>query len=146
MASSYETNPYQSGDSQDTRPPKKRNWFLIIMSGIGILSVITVLACCGGGYGIFYFSMNFIADAVKSDVQDDPSIQQHIGDIESLSINMEETSEVQIDEGKRTYAFDIEGTKGSGQLIAKVVEQGGDEIGVESGRLIVDGEEYPLER
>ena len=88
--------------------------------------------------------MNFIASAVTEAVRDDPTIQEHIGDIESLTINMEATSEVQIDEGKRTYAFDIEGSKGSGQLVAKIVEQGNDEVGIESGRLIVDGQEHPL--
>ena len=145
MASSHDTNPYQSGGG-DSPAPKKRNWVLIILSTIGVLSLVGVLACCGGGVGLFYFSMNYIADIVSNEVKDDPTVQRHIGEIESLTINMEQTSEVQNYEGKRTYAFDIEGTNGSGQLVVTVVDKGNDEMGVESGRLIIDGEEHPLQR
>lgn len=58
------------------------------------------------------------ADAVKVAVADNAVIQEHIGDITSITMNIEESGAAS-EEGPQRFAYDVTGSKGSGLLVVE---------------------------
>jgi hypothetical protein len=139
-------SPY-AGAPQQPAPKKGPNWLLIIGIGVGVLALGGAglgVCCCGGGALAFPALTQVVADEVATQVADDPAIQEHIGTIEEITYNWNESMEAS-SEGDERMAFDVSGSKGSGLLIVEGASGGGD-IDITYGELVLpDGGTFYLE-
>ena len=103
----------------------------IILGVIGALGVLTV-GCC---VGISMFGLNALTTAVEDGYADHELVQEHLGEIQDISTNFNDTGE-----SADGMAFDVEGSKADGQII--VYDQIGDRFG--NAELHVDGQTYDL--
>jgi hypothetical protein len=96
---------------------------LLLVIGLPILLVALVFVGCCGLIGVgTTFALQMPADMAKQQFGNDPVIQQHIGQLQSVSLNLTGTSEEQQKQttaGTNVMVFDVRGSKGSGQLIAE---------------------------
>jgi hypothetical protein len=78
---------------------------------------------------------------VAQQVQDDPAIQEHVGDIQETNLNMMATGELAEETGEQgVMVFDVTGSKGSGTIRARVEGQD-----VTQATLVLpDGQEFEL--
>ena len=135
-------DPFQNPNAvgYEQAPPKKGKGCLI---GCLLIGLVGLLVCCGGGYFLFSAGMSISGEALTAQIQDDPSIREHIGEIESASFSfsgtMEEAQSAQAEGGQPGAVFEIEGSKGSGRLI--ISDNGGD--GTATLKL-PDGSTYPV--
>ena len=132
-------SPYAAGPSQNVPPKSNALWW--ILGILGVLTVGGIFVCCGGGYFMFRFGTQAVADAVKSSISADPVIQEHIGNITDISMNLTATGAAG---GGDKMVLDIKGDKGTGQV---EVVMGGNPGGqsVQSCDLILpNGERIPL--
>ncbi|MEX2027117.1 MAG: hypothetical protein WEH44_07445 [Pirellulaceae bacterium] len=130
----------------DSYPPPQQSsstiiWIvvlvLVLVIGLPILLVaLMFLGCCGlmgvGAYSAFQMS----GEAAKQQFGGDPVIQEHLGEIQNISLNLPATNEEQAKGtalGVSVVVFDVSGPKGSGQLIAE--QQPGVQPGQQPGRV-----------
>ncbi|TWU43117.1 hypothetical protein Q31b_21540 [Novipirellula aureliae] len=99
-------------------PPKKSNPWLWVLGTLGVLTIVGGLVCCGGGYYLFQMAQGMIGDQIKNQVAEDPTIQEHIGEIASIKMNYSQTAAA-IEEKPDAIAFDIAGDKGTGVLVVQ---------------------------
>lgn len=108
---------------------------IFIIAGIGFL---IMAGCCGfvfWGYGLF-------TDQAKDALNDNPVIQEHIGEIEEIETDFTATGNA---EGEDVFVFRIKGSKGSGVVTAEFISTGPESEEVRSGTLELDsGETYDL--
>jgi hypothetical protein len=134
---------YAEGDFAQPPAKKSRKGLWI---GCGLVGFLGVLVCCGGLLLMIPFVMTQFGEMVRSEVEDSPTIVEHIGEIESISFSFSQTiSEAEnAQPGQGTpLTYDIQGTKGSGQIVV-VQSQSGQEI--DSAVLITsDGTRIPIE-
>jgi hypothetical protein len=112
-------NPYAGSFGPQQPPPKKSNAWLWIL-GIGGIGSLLVCGCCGGfGYFAFSQGMSMFAEAAKSEAAGNPAVVEHIGDITSVNSNFIKSTQETEKRGPGTnyLVFEVEGTKGSGELI-----------------------------
>lgn len=137
--------PLAYGQDDFANPPPRRSGNRLLI-GCLIAAVIGVLVCCGGGFMLFRVGSSMMGDMIRGEVQNSPTIVEHIGDIQSLQMNIGATGEEaqQAEPGQASpLVFDIVGDRGSGQLI---VFQGGPGGAIESAVLVLpDGERLPVE-
>lgn len=96
------------------QPPKKSNSTLWWVLGIiGVISVGGALVCCGGIYFMVRFGTQVVGDQVKLAISADPVIQEHVGTISEINMNLTATGAAG---GNNKIVFDVKGEKGSGQL------------------------------
>jgi hypothetical protein len=141
------TNPY----STSTQPtaPKKSNVLLYVLLGLGGAAL---LACCGCG-GAMYFvtqaGLSAAADQLKPQLQSDPVVQEHVGEINSLGMNIMATGNEAQKNPKQPgdpdrIVFDIKGNKGSGQVVGEL-DQGAGQVRLRNAELRMStGEAFPL--
>lgn len=138
-------NPFDSKSDQD--PPRKqgsKTW-IWILGILGLLGVVGALVCCGGGYALFNVGTGMLAEAYKTQLAGNPVIEEHIGQIESMDMNLTKTAQEGQNSKQEMLAFDITGTKGSGTIMIKQDKSGGDGTGIESAELILsDGSRHPV--
>jgi hypothetical protein len=115
------------------QPPKKSNALWWILGIIGVATVGGALLCCGGIYFMIRFGTQVVGDQVKLAVGTDPAIQEHIGTISDIGMNLTATGAAG---GGNTIVFDIKGDKGSGQLEV-VMDQTPGQEGLQSCVLIL---------
>ena len=142
-------NPYASMGQTGMSPQPKRGsnmWLWIVGLGGGFL-----LLLCGGCGLAMYFGftgiMGFMGEMVKEQIKDDPVIVQHIGDITSIKINFTAAAEEKKNNpqpGRNPLVFDIQGTKGSGQVVGTQVPAPEPGMVLEDARLRIGGQEFPL--
>jgi hypothetical protein len=124
-------NPFEN-NQQDPLPgtPVRPNqgksvwlWVLAIVGGLGLLAVIV---CCGLGYYGYSAGTAMVAEEIKGQLTGHPTIEEHIGEISSVSMNLgaviEEAKKQQEagDQGAPpSMVFDIEGSKGSGRILMR---------------------------
>ena len=141
-------NPY----APSTQPvaPKKSNVLLYVLGGIGAVFLILCLGCVGvmwfGGNSLMNAGMSAIGESMKPSLQRDPVIQEHIGDLQKVSMNFGEsttaTQKSQEKGGPQRMVFDVEGSKGKGKVTGTPNNQ---EQKLNNGELKMDsGETYPL--
>jgi hypothetical protein len=100
---------------------------LVLVVGLPILAVAVLFLGCCGVFGFTMYSVSQIpAEMVKQQYNDHPVIQQHIGNIDSASLNFAATGEEQQKQqpgqqppGTSIMVIDIRGPKGSGQFIGE---------------------------
>jgi hypothetical protein len=119
------TNPYApqpgGGAFAPTPPPKKSNFWLWLLGGLGIATVL-VCGCCGGlsWWGISA-SNKIITQFLREEVQGSPVVAEHLGEITALNTNLIESGEAKQKRGgtNNVLVIDAEGTKGSGKFIVE---------------------------
>ena len=139
------SNPYANPGSFGQMPPKKKSKLGLILGIVGGVGVVLALVCCGGGYFVFNASMNIIGDQVKTQVQNHPAIQEHIGTIETSSMDFP-ASIKESDKaggGNNRFVVHIKGSKGSGDVIGK--QQPGQQSLSDKILRLPDGKEFPLD-
>lgn len=140
-------NPYAGYGTPGMSPPPRRSaWPWILGIGGGVL----LLLCAGCGLAM-YFSvtgvMGFMGGMVKEQIQNDPVIVEHIGDVQSVDINYTATgqeAEKNPQPGRNVLVFDVKGSKGSGQLVGTQVQAAAPGHVLEDMKLRKGGQEYPL--
>lgn len=125
-------------------PPKKGGKGLLI--GCGIASLLGMLVCCGGFAMLGYFGLGVVGDVVQAEVENSPTIIEHIGEIDSMSLNLTATGEEAqgVEPGQAApMVFDVQGSKGSGMIVA---QQSRTSPGINSAVLVLpSGERFPIE-
>ncbi len=100
-----------------------------------ILSTLTAVALGSLGCQMLEEQM---ADAMRAN----PVIQAHIGDLKSYEMDMLRTGN---EPGENVFAFRVEGTKGSGLVVAEFITVSAEEEEIASGVLEMDsGEVFDL--
>lgn len=140
-------NPYGASSTMQPPPPKKSNTWLWILLGVG---GVLILGCCGCA-GLMYFGgqqamnagMSVIATQLRPKLAEDPVVQQHIGEIQSLEGDFGASIQESNASGSQgELVFNIKGTKGEGVIIGKPANGN---ASLENGRLrLKSGEEFPL--
>lgn len=136
--------PHQGQVTYAQPPQQKSRTGLLI--GCGIAGVLGLLVCCGGISMLGFFGMGAVAQLLQAEIENSPTVIEHFGQIESMSMNLgatgNEAQNVQPGSGS-PLVFDVQGSKGSGQV---VIVQSSDGQGVSSAVLITDdGTRYPVE-
>ncbi len=125
------TGPYAAGPLQP--PPAKSNAVWWILGILGVVLGGGALLCCGGAFFAYRVATQAVAEVVKSAVEEDPAIQEHIGTISDLNVNLTATGN---SSGGNKMVFDIKGDKGSGQLEI-LMDNDGENQSVNSGVLVL---------
>lgn len=105
------------GASTNRPEPQKSNTIWWILGILGFLTIGGAILCCGGGYFMIQFTSQVVAEEVKRSVANDAAIQEHIGTITDLDMNLTATGAA--GDGAK-LVFDIKGDKGTGQLEVEV--------------------------
>ena len=126
-------------------PPKSKKGCLI---AVVVVFLLLFLVCCGGGIGMFYFGTNALSEIVISQVENDSAILEHIGEVESCSLDFGATAkaaESAEQAGDPTpIAFEIKGSKGKGTLL--LMPEADNQESFSSGTLILpNGDRIPLQ-
>lgn len=143
-------NPYASLGGQGMSQPPKRSsntWLWVLGIGGGVM----LLLCCGCGVGMYYAWQGVtgvMGGWVKEQVADDPVIKEHIGEVESVTLNLiavgEEAERNPPVKGEEKLVFDIKGSKGSGKLLGSQIPQPGPGRVLRNMKLRTDKGEFPL--
>ncbi|MCO6459502.1 MAG: hypothetical protein J5I93_29670 [Pirellulaceae bacterium] len=109
-----------SGSGSDQPPPRKKKsaavWILLVL---GLGGGLVLLVCCGGMGFLSWTGMKMAGQQMAAKVQHTEAVQEHIGDIQSSTINFTATTKAQQESGNsQAIVFDLKGTKGNGKLIA----------------------------
>lgn len=131
-------------------PPQKSNFWMIFFIVVLVLMVI----CCGcGGAAVWftYTGVQQVAGAIGGEIvkpyQNDPAVQEHIGNIQSASMNLSEMmKEAQKNPGKEdegVMIFDVVGDKGKGKIVGRAPK--GEESQFLDAKLVLpNGQEFPI--
>jgi hypothetical protein len=122
-----------SGFESVNQPPKKSNTLWWVLGIIGVVTIGGALVCCGGIYFMIRFGTQVVGDQVKLAVGTDPAVQEHIGTVSDISMNLTATGAAG---GGNTIIFDVKGDKGTGQLEV-VMDQTPGQEGLKSCVLIL---------
>lgn len=120
-------------------------WVLGIVTALGLLSV---MACCGGGYWAINKTMQVLADDLSGKLIGNAVVEEHIGEIKSVSGDLGSTfTEIKAhaeagEVGQPPLVFSIEGSNGSGKLQIRNDADGSPE---EVKLVMEDGSEYPID-
>lgn len=141
-------NPYAASPSTPPTAPKKSNVLMYVLLGVG---AVLLVGCCGCG-GLMWWggnqAFNLVASTVKPSLQADPVVQEHVGEIESLSMNImatgQEAETNKQPQGQERIVFDVKGSKGSGQIVGKVEPDGAGQAKLSNGELRINGQTFPL--
>ncbi|MCS6976521.1 MAG: DUF4190 domain-containing protein [Gemmatales bacterium] len=111
-------------------------------TGMAVIGIITGLlgTFCGlGCIGFGWFSIVMMQEMAKAELNANPIVQEHLGEIESCTFNWTDMMEERQKEKDRIrqnelWSFDLEGTKGKG--LARVrMKQEGDKMRLLGGTL-----------
>jgi hypothetical protein len=109
-------NPYAGTFGPQQPPPKKSNIWLWLLGGFGLAGVL-FCGCCGG---FFYFGLSQVNNAMQQEVAGHPDIAKHLGEIQSMSMNVIATGEEtdKRGDGVSVLVYDVKGSNGKkGQLL-----------------------------
>jgi hypothetical protein len=115
-------NPYAAapGTFGAPPPPRQSKWWLWLL--LGAVGALLLLAVCCGGVAMWGMSTanSVIGQTLRDEVSDSPVVQEHLGDIESLSVNYTQSGEeTQKRGGGNVLVVDTKGSKASGKLIVE---------------------------
>jgi len=138
-------NPYGQPAPQQGPPPSKPNsnmkWILLVVLGaVGG----GVFVCCGGCLLLGLLGGgDDSAEQVRSQVENNPVLVQHIGQIHSFELQYLDS--LGDDVGYDDWFYDVEGSLGSGRLIVTESTDSNFDTIVEAATLrMSDGSEYDL--
>ncbi|XZE56736.1 hypothetical protein SH139x_002863 [Planctomycetaceae bacterium SH139] len=112
---------------------------LAILAGIGVL-------CCGAGgivtYTFFSFGEQVLVEDIRSQLQDDPTIKNELGGIESMELNWAASM---MHDDEETMVYEVQGSLGKGRLEVRSITNGDQEV-IEAAILrISDGRALELD-
>ncbi len=117
----------------------------VIGIGTGLLGTFCGVGCLGLGW----FGINMLNEMAKAELNNNPVVQEHLGELTSCSINWTDTMEEREREKdpkrqNELWSFDLEGSKGEG--LARVrMEQQGNNFVLRDGTLeLKDGRVFDL--
>ena len=113
---------------------------LLATAAVGALLVVSCFVCAG----ITYLGISYQVDSsIKEKFGDNPVVIEHLGEIQSAAINSDESTIIQQNEAFKNYIiYDVQGSKGNGQLI---IQQGDKESIVgDKGLLRVGEKDFDL--
>ena len=135
-------NPYGDPRFPQRPPPSGSRWWLwLLLGGMGMLFCL----CCGGA-ALVYFGFNIIEQELTPQLENDPVVQEHIGEVQSVEFDfMKSIDENETGGDAEALVFRVEGTKGSGHVIGRS-ETGPDGVEHLTGGILrmPNGEEYQL--
>ncbi len=144
MSTMKPNDPFEQAAAGQTaaQAPKKtsrRVWVWVI--GIfGGLTFLGILGCCGGGF----FLLEFLTSTYQQQLAGNPVIIEHLGEVESMQMNLTKTAEAAENSDGNTFAFDIQGSLASGTILIKQ-DPSGDGTGIESAELVLsDGSRHQV--
>ena len=141
----FDDNQPNQGNAQGAPPQKKSNVWLWVLGIIGVLAVGGAVFCCGGGYFAYRAGTGMMADIFKEQLVGNPVIEEHIGTIESMSMNLGATTE-NAENSPGSIAFDIGGSKGSGTILIQQQQGADGQPGIGSAELILeDGSRHAID-
>ncbi|PPU76052.1 hypothetical protein ACCQ13_18395 [Xanthomonas sp. NCPPB 1638] len=111
---------------------------------IGILACASVFGVVVLAAALWLVNMGWslLADQARSAMQDDALVQEHIGQIRSMRLDLLRTGMTSSGE---EFVFDVEGDRGAGRVKATWVTAGADREILSDGVLTLrDGTEYTL--
>lgn len=118
-------------------------------SGVAI-GLIGLLACASvfgmvvlaAGLWLVGTGWSMFADQARTALQEDAVVQEHIGQIRSMRVDLLRTG---MAAGGEEFVFDVEGDRGAGRVAATWVSAGADQEILSEGLLTLrDGTEYTL--
>ena len=122
--------------------PAKKGWSMGCI--LGIIAIVLGgggLVCCGGPLALTFFATNMVLTSASNQVKTEPAVVEHMGNLSKCSINLQKTGELHQD---NHFVFDVQGTKGSGEVIVHV-EPEGDHVRIISGTVKMStGESFPF--
>lgn len=114
-------NPY--APSTQPAAPKKSNVLLYVLLGVGGVLLLGCCGCAGFSYFAFNAGTKQIATSVRPQLQADPAIQQHIGNLNSVEVDIGAVmTEVQKNPQRhqgRNMAVRVKGDKGEGVVLGR---------------------------
>lgn len=143
-------NPFDAGQPQagfDQPAPAKKSSAKFWLIGCGVTGILGVLVCCGGSLLMTQFGLSVLAGEFQKQLDGNPVIVEHVGEIESLDMSWGETMKgaQNAEGGAEELAFTIKGTKGSGVVLIQQ-DKSGDGTGMESATLVMDdGTRHPID-
>ncbi|MGB7346289.1 MAG: hypothetical protein WBD20_18875 [Pirellulaceae bacterium] len=144
----FENNQQDSFPGTSVQPKKGKNVWLIVLAIVGGLGLLSVMVCCGVGYWGYSKGTQMVADELQGQLTGNAVIEEHIGEINSVSMNLSaviEEAKKQQEAGDQgappSMVFDIEGSKGSGRILMNN-EPGGQPSEVEL--VMADGSRHTI--
>ncbi len=138
---------FNSGSPQNfgsqTAVPAPRSRTPLILGIVAGIAAVAMLFCCGGGFLVMRFGLDVMAVEVQDDLAARPEMQEHIGEIESLTFNMVRSGAHHDDE---TFVYDVVGSKGKGFVTVKQqTADDGSEVIVSAELTLSDGRKIPID-
>lgn len=122
------------------------NVWLWVLAAVGAMFLIGTVVCCGLGYMLVNAGKDFIAEEAAKKLQDNPVINEQIGEIEEIEMNFSElvaaAKEQDEDDDTVTFVFEVRGDKGSGKIFLRESDSSDD---IKSAELVMDdGTHYEI--
>ncbi|MEM6703216.1 MAG: hypothetical protein AAGA81_10605 [Acidobacteriota bacterium] len=109
---------------------------------LALLAVAIGVVFVGGAFFLGKVGLDMMAEQVRADIQDNPVIVEHLGEIREITTDFGASAE---ETAANVFVFDVVGSKGGGRLTANTVTVSADREEVTWGRLLLDsGEELDL--
>ena len=116
-------NPYSNPPGVGAPPPRKSNSWLWILGIVGVLGLAMVICCGVGGYFAFNAGMSVVTNELKNEVAGDPNVQQHLGEIKNLSVDLIASGEEAEKRGHGAQVLVINAQGSEGQEAKFIAEQ-----------------------
>jgi hypothetical protein len=121
-----------SGPSRsDDRSRSRSRGTSYLFAGL-LVGGLTIVLCCGGGTALVVFFMNVMTKEVEVELRDNEVLIEHLGPIVSFELDWTGSFAKDDDE---VFVFQVEGTKGKGEITAKSVTGPDDNEHVEWAKL-----------
>ncbi|MFO0906132.1 MAG: hypothetical protein U0939_24205 [Pirellulales bacterium] len=111
---------------------------------LGILAVALIgglALCCGGPMALVYVGKQSLGPQMLPQVQANAKIREHLGEVHSCEWDFTATAN---DEGAETMVYNLQGSKGTGVLIAETESTDDGEQMVSGILRLPDGREIPV--
>ncbi|KQQ84049.1 hypothetical protein ASF73_15880 [Xanthomonas sp. Leaf131] len=125
-------------------PPVKKKLGGVALGLIGVLGCLTLFGMLVIGALIWLIATGWslFADQARTALQDDAVVQEHIGQIHAMRVDLYRTG---LAPGGDDFVFNVEGDRGVGRVHATWVSAGADSETLTDGTLTMrDGSEYAL--
>ncbi len=133
---------YNDPNFPHQQPPRSGNRTLFWVLGIiAALFIAGVIACCGFVYLGVPFVSNQLANQLRPQLQNSPEIVEHIGEIQDMTLNPQA---MQQEDQSGKMVFDLQGTKGNGQVVVDPAQFGANTIDEGLELVLPDGRRIPI--
>ena len=115
-----------------------------VSSGCLIIVAVVIVVVIGGGYMLYRTGVGMLAEMVQVAIRDNPVVLEHIGNIEEIEFDVKGTAAFG---QKDILVFNVEGSKGSGELRVVIAEdkREGEQVSINQGSLrMADGQTFDL--